>query len=174
MRGLSIVQLIAGRYQIRLDQVVVMTHAILVRPIGARRTTRAVCGNGIVAALVSLKSIRRSDSQCRWFDPRRVNGAKDLAAESVLAIVSGGGDDQYSRIRQRPDRATQRVIFIRLLRAHTQTQINHPDVVRSEEHTSELKTTQHSRHRPLAETVQHSDVYHRSARSNTRVAGANS
>ena len=115
---LGVHQLVAGRDQIRLNQIIVMAHARRICPITTRRATRAISSYAVVTARIRSECIACADRNRRRLITGRVNSPVNLVSIVVLTVVTGSGHDNYARIHQASHSLAHRIIFIRIYRGH--------------------------------------------------------
>ena len=109
---LSVDDFVTRRYNVRLDQVVVVLQALRVYIAAARRPARTVRGDDVVAAFVGAEGVGSPHRKRRWFIARRVHLAINLLPGVVDAVITNGRHHDNSCIHQFPHGTADRIVGV--------------------------------------------------------------
>ena len=121
--------LVAGRGEVGLDEIVEVPDARVIRPEAARGAARAEGRDLVVGALVRAEGVDRADRDDRGVVARRVNPPVESVARAVLAFVTRSGDDHDPGCRQAAHGHAERVGEVRIDGCRAEAQVDHFDVV---------------------------------------------
>src|SRR5216684_5057280 len=106
-----------------------MNYAAGVGPMTAGRAARTVSRNAIVTTRVTAEGVGGADRDYRGFVSGCMILSVDLLAVRVLAVITGGCDDDDSRINQRPGCAADRIVLVRTDRGRAEAHVHYANVV---------------------------------------------
>src|SRR5438067_13381215 len=85
--------LVSGRNQIRLEQIVVVVDAVCFRPRATGRPARTVGSHRVVAAAIATEGVHGADRNRGRLVSRRMNLSIDLLSGAALPVVTSGRHD---------------------------------------------------------------------------------
>src|ERR1043165_3143447 len=106
-----------------------MFDAVRVGPETARWPMRAVRRDSVVASLIGAVSIHCANRHHRRLVAGRMNLSVNLLARAVLAVVTGGSDDEDATIDELGCGDAKRIELVRVDRRHAEAQVPHANVV---------------------------------------------